>query len=56
MGTAFCTERKLITFPKINNDKIREGIFVGHQIRQLIKDDTFYAKLKPTEKWVSGFY
>lgn len=32
-------------FPKISNAKIKEGIFVGPQIRKLMKDNSFEQKL-----------
>jgi len=42
-------------FPAISDAKIKEGIFVGPQIRQLIEDNVFEQKLSATEKaaWVA---
>lgn len=37
-------------FPKISDAKIKEGIFVGPQIRQLMKDEIFKEKLSDLEK------
>lgn len=37
-------------FPKLSEAKIKEGIFVGPQIRQLMKDKTFEEKLNDQEK------
>lgn len=37
-------------FPKISDAKIKEGIFVGPQIRELIKDEQFEEKLNVLEK------
>lgn len=37
-------------FPKLSEAKIKEGIFVGPQIRQLMKDDIFKEKLSDLEK------
>ncbi|KAH9631061.1 hypothetical protein HF086_015046 [Spodoptera exigua] len=37
-------------FPKISDAKIKEGIFVGPQIRELIKDSRFEEKLSDLEK------
>lgn len=36
-------------FPKISDAKIKEGIFIGPQIRQLILDNNFEAKMDETE-------
>lgn len=36
--------------PKISDAKIKEGIFVGPQIRESIKDTTFAEKLSDLEK------
>ena len=42
-------------FPKLSEAKIKEGIFVGPQIRELMLDETFSSKLKPKEKkaWIA---
>ncbi|GBM24589.1 hypothetical protein AVEN_26835-1 [Araneus ventricosus] len=42
-------------FPKVIEAKIKEGIFVGPQIRQLMKDPVFESKLTKTEAvaWIS---
>jgi len=37
-------------FPRISDAKLKEGIFVGPQIRELIKDENFKIKLNDTEK------
>lgn len=37
-------------FPKISDAKIKEGVFVGPQIRQVIKDDIFKEQLDDLEK------
>ncbi|XP_050322654.1 uncharacterized protein LOC126754589 isoform X2 [Bactrocera neohumeralis] len=37
-------------FPKLSEAKIKEGIFVGPQIRQLMKDKSFEKKLNDQEK------
>lgn len=36
-------------FPKISDAKIREGVFVGPQIRKLFKDPNFESILKKVE-------
>lgn len=36
-------------FPKISESKLKEGIFVGPQIRLLLKDSVFESKLKRVE-------
>ncbi|GBL88581.1 hypothetical protein AVEN_195593-1 [Araneus ventricosus] len=33
-----------LKFPKVSESKIKEGIFVGPQIRQLMKDSMFESK------------
>lgn len=42
-------------FPRISDAKIKEGIFVGPQIRELIKDENFEGRLNDLEKraWIS---
>jgi len=40
----------LQNFPKINEAKMKEGIFIGPQIRQLFKDQDFSTKLHSTEE------
>nr|XP_036219079.1 uncharacterized protein LOC118680996 [Bactrocera oleae] len=42
-------------FPRISDAKLKEGIFVGPQIRELMKDEAFESKLSKTEKraWVA---
>lgn len=42
-------------FPKISDAKLKEGIFIGPQIRQLIKDNIFNSKLNKQESkaWMS---
>ncbi|KYM94050.1 hypothetical protein ALC62_15341, partial [Cyphomyrmex costatus] len=37
-------------FPKLSEAKIKEGIFVGPQIRELIKDEVFDSQLNTLEK------
>lgn len=37
-------------FPKVSDAKIKEGIFVGPQIRELLKDNIFEEKLSLLEK------
>lgn len=37
-------------FPRISETKLKEGIFVGPQIRELMKDTTFIMKLQDAEK------
>lgn len=37
-------------FPKLSDAKIKEGIFVGPQIRELMKDEIFDKKLNTLEK------
>ena len=36
-------------FPKLSNAKIKEGVFVGPQIRKLILNDVFDKTLNETE-------
>ncbi|GBN78957.1 hypothetical protein AVEN_85549-1 [Araneus ventricosus] len=38
-----------LKFPKVSEAKIKEGIFVGPQIRQLMKDPVFESKLTKKE-------
>ncbi|GBN35656.1 hypothetical protein AVEN_190971-1 [Araneus ventricosus] len=38
-----------LKFPKVSEAKIKEGIFVGPQIRQLMKDPMFESKLTKKE-------
>ena len=42
-------------FPKITEAKLKEGIFVGPQIRKVMKDEVFPAKLSDLERvaWLS---
>ncbi|GBL57329.1 hypothetical protein AVEN_245787-1 [Araneus ventricosus] len=44
-----------LKFPKASEAKIKESIFVGPQIRQLMKDSVFESKLtvKETAAWTS---
>ncbi|GBN30537.1 hypothetical protein AVEN_174502-1 [Araneus ventricosus] len=44
-----------LKFPKMSEAKIKEGIFVGTQIRQLMKDTVFECKLtkKKAAAWTS---
>jgi hypothetical protein len=37
-------------FPRLSGDKIKESIFVGPQIRDLIKDNNFESRLNELEK------
>jgi len=37
-------------FPKINEAKMKEGIFIGPQIRQIFEDQDFGTKLHSTEE------
>ncbi|GBM96904.1 hypothetical protein AVEN_99097-1 [Araneus ventricosus] len=38
-----------LKFPKVSETKIKEGIFVGPQFRQLMKDPVFESKLTKKE-------
>jgi hypothetical protein len=38
------------TFTRISDAKIKEGIFVGPQIRELMQDAKFYEQLTQVEK------
>ena len=40
----------MFQFPQLFNDKLKEGIFDGSLIRQLLKDDVFVTKMNLTEK------
>lgn len=42
-------------FPKLSDAKLKEGIFVGRDIRKIIKDSKFMEKLNTLEKnaWLS---
>ncbi|GBL83909.1 hypothetical protein AVEN_100810-1 [Araneus ventricosus] len=44
-----------LKFPNVSTAKIKEGIFVGPQIRQLMKDPVFESKLtkKEAAAWTS---
>ncbi|GBM64754.1 hypothetical protein AVEN_263281-1 [Araneus ventricosus] len=44
-----------LKFPKVSEAKIKEGIFVGLQVRQLMKDPVFESKLtkKEAAAWTS---
>ena len=37
-------------FPKVSDAKLKEGIFVGLQIRSLMADEHFEGLLNPLEK------
>jgi len=37
-------------FPSLSQPKIKEGIFIGPQIRQIVLDETFNTHLKRKEK------
>ena len=37
-------------FPKLSGEKVKEGIFAGPQIRQLIKDEHFQSRMTDVEK------
>ena len=37
-------------FPRLSDAKIKEGVFVGPQIRDLLKDENFERTLKKNEK------
>lgn len=37
-------------FPRLSEAKVKEGIFVGSQIRKLFKDSVYDEKLLPVEK------
>jgi hypothetical protein len=37
-------------FPRISNAKIKEGIFIGPKIRELMKDQDFERSLNESEK------
>lgn len=47
-GFRFACLRK--TFPQISEAKIKEGIFVGPNIRKLMKDEIFDGQLNETER------
>ena len=49
-GTGFAYLKE--TFPSISDAKIKEGIFVGPQIRTLMKDPEFPKKWNPLERKV----
>jgi len=42
-------------FPNVSNAKIKEGIFIGPQIREMTQDKEFYEDLNETERnaWLS---
>ena len=42
-------------FPKLSNEKVKEGIFVGPQIWRLINDEQFQSMMTDVEKktWLS---
>ena len=42
-------------FPKLSDAKLKEGIFIGQQFREIISDDQFEHLLTETEKfaWVT---
>lgn len=44
-----------VKFPRISEAKRNEGIFVGPQIRELMKDDKFVTQMKPIEvtAWIN---
>jgi hypothetical protein len=50
-----CFKYLKIKFPKLSDAKIREGIFVGPQIRKLFKDQNFQEKMNNLElaAWTS---
>lgn len=37
-------------FPKLSEAKIKGGIFVGPQVKKLLRDDTFISKLLPVQR------
>jgi len=37
-------------FPNVIDAKIKQGMFIGHQIRELMQDKHFIENLKGTEK------
>jgi hypothetical protein len=37
-------------FPKISESKMREGIFIGAQVKQIFTDHDFSTKLNATER------
>ena len=41
-------------FPRLSETKLKEGIFIGPQIRDLIKEEYFYKLLQGDEKAVLG--
>lgn len=47
MGLDFSFSKK---FPKLNDAKIKEGIFVGPDMRKLIDDLSFLSSLSSIEK------
>lgn len=50
-----CFQYLVTKFPKISYEKLKGGIFVGQQIRNLMKDNAFERTMNPVEKkaWVS---
>ena len=50
-----CFQYLATKFPKVSYEKLKEGIFVGPQIRHLMKDNLFESTMNPVEKraWVS---
>ena len=50
-----CFQYLVTRFPKVSYEKLKEGIFVGPQIRKLMKDNLFESTMNPVEKraWVS---
>lgn len=53
--TGKCFQYLHTKFPKLSDAKIKEGTFVGPQIRKLLKDDNFLATMNDIEKkaWIS---
>jgi len=37
-------------FPMLSDAKIKEGVFIGPQIRELLKDDNFKKSMSKNEK------
>ena len=37
-------------FPHLSAEKVKEGVFIGPQIRMLINDELFITKMNDTEK------
>ncbi|GFS69423.1 uncharacterized protein TNCV_3401091 [Trichonephila clavipes] len=45
-----CFKHLCEQFPGLSDAKLKEGIFVGPDIRKLLKDETFVTKMEMKEK------